>query len=130
MIDIRVIEEAVLKLLLKLNVAQSCGPDTIPARILKELAHEIAPYLISIFQRCFDTGKVPKDWRMANVTFIFKKGEKYKPSNNQPVSLTCICCKMQEHISTSNVLKHLDEHKILTDCPHGFRAKRAARLNS
>ena len=26
---------------------------------------------------------------------------------------------------TSNVLKHLDEHNILTDCQHGFRARRS-----
>ena len=123
--DIHVTEEGVLKLLLKLNPAKACGPDSIPARILKELAHEIAPYLVSIFQRSLDTGKVPKDWRMANVTAIFKKGEKYKPSNYRPVSLTCICCKIQEHIITSNVLKHLDEHNILTDCQHGFRARRS-----
>ena len=71
-----------------------------------------------------DTGKVPKDWRMANATAIFKKGEKYKPSNYRPVPMACICCKIQEHIITSNVLKHLDEHNILTDCQHGFRARR------
>ena len=89
--DIHVTEEGVLNLLLKLNPAKACGPDSIPARILKELAHEIAPYLVSIFQRSLDTGKVPKDWRMVNVTAIFKKGEKYKPSNYRPVSLTCNC---------------------------------------
>ena len=112
-------------MLLKLNPAKARDPDSIPARILKELAHEIAPYLVSIFQRSLDTGKVPKDWRMANVTDIFKKGEQYKPSNYRPVSLTCICCKIQEHIITSNVLKHIDEHNILTDCQHGFRARRS-----
>ena len=67
----------------------------------------------------------PKDWRSANVTAILKKGEKYRPSNDRPVSLTCICCQIQEHIITSNILKHLDEHHLLTDCQHGFRARRS-----
>ena len=58
-------------------------------------------------------------------TAIFKKGEKYQPSNYRPVSLTCICCKIQEHILTSSILKHLDEYDILTDCQHGFRARRS-----
>ena len=62
---------------------------------------------------------------MANVTAIFKKGDKYKASNYRPVSLTCICCQIQEHIITSNVLKHLYEHNIITDCQHGFRARRS-----
>ena len=103
----------------------ACGPDLLPARILKELAHDIAPYLTIIFQKSLDTGRVPKDWRSANVTAIFKKGEKYQPSNYRPVSLTCICCKIQEHILTSSILKHLDEYDILTDCQHGFRARRS-----
>ena len=39
------------------------------------------------------------------MTAIFKKGEKFKASNYRPVSLTSICCKIQEHVITSNVLK-------------------------
>ena len=41
------------------------------------------------------------------------------------MSLTSLCCKVQEHIITSNILKHLEEHDILTDCQHGFRAHRS-----
>ena len=122
MTDIRVTEEGVVKLLLKLNPSEACGPDLLPARILKELTHELAPYLVIIFQKGLYTGRVPKDWRSANVTAIFKKG---RPSNYRPVCLTCICCKIQEHILTTNILKHLDKHHILTDCQHGFRARRS-----
>ena len=86
------------KLLQKLNPAKATGPDLLPARVLKELASEISAYLTAIFQRSFDTGYVPKDWRKANVTAIFKKGEKFKASNYRHVSLTSICCKIQEHV--------------------------------
>ena len=60
-----------------------------------------------------------------NVTAIFKKGEKYKPANYRPVSLTSLCCKILVHIVTSNVLNHLDEHHIPTDWQHGLRARRS-----
>ena len=50
----------------------------IPARILKDLADEIAPLLASIFQRSFDCGEVPDDWRSANITPAFKKGDRFK----------------------------------------------------
>ena len=73
----------------------------------------------------FTKGEVPTDWRQANVIPIFQKGEKYLASNYRPVSLTCICCKLLEHIIVSNILKHLDLHNILVDCQHGFRAKRS-----
>ncbi|MCG8077787.1 MAG: reverse transcriptase family protein, partial [Candidatus Thiodiazotropha taylori] len=123
--DIKVTREGVEKLLLKLNPAKACGPDLLPARVLKELAQDIAPYLAIVFQKSLDTGNVPKDWRSANVTAIFKKGEKYKPSNYRPVSLTSICCKLQEHIVSSHINKHLDKYQILTDCQHGFRSRRS-----
>ena len=107
--EIEVTNEGVVKLLLKLNPNKASGTDLLPARVLKETATEIGPFLTIIFQKSFDTGIVPKDWRTANVTAIFKKGEKYKASNYRPVSLTSLCCKLQEHIVTSGVLKHLDE---------------------
>ena len=55
---IKVTEQGVAKLLLKLNPAKACGPDLLPARILKELAHDIAPYLTIIFQKSLDTGVI------------------------------------------------------------------------
>ena len=123
--NIRVTKQRVVTLLLKLNPAKACGPDLLSAMILKKLAHVIVSYLTIVFQKSLDTGRVPKNWRSANVTAIFKKGKKYQSSNYRPVSLTCICCKIQEHILTSSILKQLDEYDILTDCQHGFRARRS-----
>jgi hypothetical protein len=81
--------------------------------------------LTLIFQKSLDEGNIPNDWRTTNVTAIFKKGEWYKASNYRPVSLTSLCCKVQEHIIVSSILKHLDAHQILTDCQHWFRARRS-----
>ena len=123
--EIDISTEGVAKLLRKVNPNKASGPDSIPARILKELADDIAPLLTTIFNKSLEQGEVPLDWKKANVTAIYKKGDKYEPSNYRPVSLTSLCCKLQEHILVSNVLSHLDEHDILTDCQHGFRARRS-----
>jgi hypothetical protein len=56
---------------------------------------------------------------------FLKKGDKHSAVNNRPVSLTAICCKVLEHIITSNIRKHLSHNKILHDCQHGFRSKRS-----
>ena len=93
--------------LTQINPNKACGPDMIPARILKELAEEISPLLKAIFQKSLDSGTVPDDWRSANVSAIFRKGDRFKASNYRPVSLTSLCCKIQEHIITSNILRHL-----------------------
>ena len=117
--------EGIEKLLKNLDPSKATGPDQIPARILKQFATEFAPHLTTIFNVSLSKGDVPEDWRHANVIPIFKKGDKYLASNYRPVSLTCICCKLLEHIVVTNILKHLDHYNILVDCQHGFRSKRS-----
>ena len=41
------------------------------------------------------------------------------------MSLTCLCRKLLEHVVVSNMMKLVDQHKILTDCQHGFRTRRS-----
>ena len=48
---------------------------------------------------------------------------KSDPANYRPISLTCICCKIMEHIILSHMAKHLSLNNILTDQQHGFREK-------
>ena len=48
-----------------------------------------------------------------------------KAVNYRPVSLTCITCKLFEHIICRHVLDHLEQHKILADLQHGFRSGRS-----
>ncbi len=67
--------EGVRKLLKEINITKATGPDSIPARILKEMADEISPILTSIFQQSLDSGEVPHDWRIANIAPVFKKGD-------------------------------------------------------
>ena len=41
--------------------------------------------------------------------------------NYRLVSLTCVPCKLLEHIVCSNIMAHLDEYKLLSDRQHAFR---------
>ena len=72
-----------------------------------------------------DQGTLPDDWKTANVAPIFKKGDRCKAANYRPVSLTCISCKLMEHVISSSMMRHLDDNGILTDTQHGFRKHRS-----
>ena len=80
-----------------------------------------------IFNESLAQGTVPDNWRQANVSSVYKKGEKYDAANYRPVSLTCICCKTLEHILVTNINKHLAFESILADCQHGFRSQRSRK---
>ena len=54
---------------------------------------------------------------------LFKKGDRALASNYRPVSLTCILCKLLEHIVYSNIMDHLEKHNLLSDRQHAFRKK-------
>jgi hypothetical protein len=69
----------------------------------------------------FAPGKVPSDWNHANVTPVLKKGDKHNPGNYRPISMTCIACKLLEHIFASNMMQHLETNNILYELQHGFR---------
>ena len=69
----------VLKQLKSLNVSKSCGPDNCHPFFLKECAEEIYLPLTDIFHKSLSSGVIPDDWKKANITCIFKKGNKQDP---------------------------------------------------
>ena len=123
--DIHIDSHGVKCLLDKLKPHKASGPDGIQARILKECSGELADTLSDIFNQSLSTGQVPRDWRDASVAPAFKKGDRYNPVNYRPISLTCISCKVFEHIIVSNIMRYISKHDILTDIQHGFRENRS-----
>ena len=123
--NLNISTEGLIKLLKAVNPNKTNGPDNISCRILKEAAESISPYLQLIFIKSIEEHNVPKDWLVANVTAIFKKGDKSQPVNYRPVSLTSVPCKIMEHVIFKHIMNHLDKHNILVDFQHGFRNKRS-----
>ena len=119
---ITVTVEGVQKLLENVNINKAVGPDKIPNQILKECATELAPAVMCLFQRSLDSGTLPDDWTNANVSPIFKKGDRHRAENYRPVSLTSVLSKLLEHIVCRSIMCHLERNNILTSKNHGFRA--------
>ncbi|KAK4818426.1 hypothetical protein QYF61_012960, partial [Mycteria americana] len=99
-------EEAVSDLLRLLDIHKSMGPDGIHPRVLRELAEELAKQFSIICQQSRLTGEVPDDWRLVNVTPIYKKGWKEDPWNYRPVSLTLVLGKIMEQFILSVLNRH------------------------
>ena len=64
--------------------------------MLVELVEEISEVVAIMYNKSLTTGDIPNDWKLANVTPVFKKGSKSNPSNYRPVSLTVNLCKILE----------------------------------
>ena len=91
--------------------------------------HFCLPFLSPVFAHCFlqsiDTGEIPKEWFLASICPLFKEGGRLLACNYCPVSLTCVPCKLLEHIVYSNIMSRLDEHKLVSDRQHPFRKNRS-----
>jgi len=66
-------EDRVQDYLRNMNIHKSMGPDEIHPTVLRELADAIAKPLSMVFERSWQSGEVPGDWRKGNTVPIFKK---------------------------------------------------------
>ena len=70
-----------------------------------------------------------RDWKLANVTPLFKKGDKSNPGNYRQISLTSVVCKLMESILRDKIVEFLEKNNIIKDSQHGFRNKRSCLTN-
>ena len=122
-------KEEVCKLLQKLNPGKAPGPDGMYPSILKDLAEEISEPLSTLFMQSVREGKVPQDWRDANVMPIFKKGSKQEACNYRPISLTSVICKGLETLMKKKLVSHLSTNNLLNKSQHGFLQARSCLTN-
>ena len=69
--EIRVTPDAILHKINKLNRGKAQGPDEIPPRVIYELGRELSVPLSILFNKSFELGKIPLEWKNANVAAIF-----------------------------------------------------------
>ena len=122
-------KECVLTKLLRLKINKAPGVDDIVPRILVENAYLLSEPLLYIFKTSLEAGKVPAEWKKANVTAIFKKGERECPGNYRPVSLTSHVCKVLESILKDNIVNHLNRFQLINGTQHGFTKQRSCLTN-
>jgi len=92
--DVNFTQHDVLQALSKLRVDKAAGPDEVSAHLLIEIKDNIAYPLFVIFRKSLDEGVVPDDWKSANISFVFKKGNGNVMDNYRPVSLTSQVCRV------------------------------------
>ena len=125
--QIQISVKGIEKLLKSLNPHKAAGPDQFKPIVLQTLHAELAPILQVIFQKSLDSGKLPYIWKEANVSPIFKKGDKSDPANYRPISLTCVLCKVLEHIVASNLTNIWLIPTYYLNCNTGSRRRGPAR---
>lgn len=122
--DVVVHKEGLRAMISNLDIRKAGGPDNVTAIMLKIFAVNVPSFLDSILlliNKSLEFGKVPKKWKQAIVSPVFKSGDRKDVNNYRAISLTCILSKLTEHVLCSNMWRFLNQNKIIVDNQHGFR---------
>ncbi len=121
-------EKQIKEYLNNLDPTKAAGPDKVHPRVLRELSEVLAKPLQTIFNSSLRTGVVPKAWKRANISAIFKKGDRSDPANYRPISLTSIVCKIFEKFMRTWILDHMERNNLLSPQQYGFLPGRSTTL--
>jgi len=116
--DFRIDFRTVRSILKSLNANKSYGPDGISGKILKKCHFSLAYPLSILFNLSFNLGQIPKEWKLANVVPVHKKGDKSLVENYRPISLTCLIMKVFERCIRDALLSVCQDS--IHPSQHGF----------
>ena len=101
------------------------GPDGIVTRVLTEAGPALVSALAHVFNLCISHGKHPREWKLSNITVLFKGGGKdpCDPLSYRPISLTSLVGKLFESLIADFLIPKLEERDFFSSHQGGFRRK-------
>jgi len=119
--NISVENHKLLSLIRHINPNKAAGPDGISGKMLLLCDDSVTLPLQIIFCNILSTSIYPDEWKIANVTPVFKKGNKQLINNYRPISLLPICGKLLEKLIFSELYCYLNNNNLITKNQSGFR---------
>ena len=101
------------------------GSDPISYNMIKHFPNIFLGKLLAFYKICWNSGKLPSDWKNATIVPIHKQGKpKSNPSSFRPISLTPHLGKVFERILKVRLEHFLEKKGILPLFQAGFRRGR------
>ncbi|PZC74908.1 hypothetical protein B5X24_HaOG207038 [Helicoverpa armigera] len=97
---------------------KAVGADGVPIEVWKAMGPRGVGILTNLFNRVWDTGRIPNQWRRRVITPVFKgKGSVQECGNYRGIKVMSHTMKLFERIVDSR----LRQECIVSDCQYGFR---------
>ncbi|CAB4002664.1 Hypothetical predicted protein, partial [Paramuricea clavata] len=116
-------EMSVLEELSKLRTNEAIGLGGFSAKLLRDSANLVAPYLTKLFNLSLRCGSFPDIWKKGRFTPIFKSGDPTSSNNNRPITILPTLSKSLEQTVHHQVYNYMQERKLLASQQFGFRSK-------
>ena len=115
--------EDITALLQSVDASKATGHDDLPGIVLRNSASILAPSLSIIFNTSLCQGCVPRQFKIANVSPLFKGGglDPCQPTAYRPISLLPVVSRLLEKIVKAQLTSFLTDHSILPDSQFAYR---------
>ena len=115
-------------MLQKLKPNKAASSDCISPHLMKELAVVLSSVLIRMYQFTLNSGTITAQLKTAIVALVFKNYNCSKAANYRHVSLTSVCCKLNQHIIAKAIMNHLKENGVVSKMQHGFHQAHSCEM--
>lgn len=85
----------------------------------------ISKPLAYLINKSIEDGAFPEAFKMAEITPIYKSGNKADPLNYRPISIISNFAKIFEKIIKQRINDYLNKYKILSERQYGFRENKS-----
>ena len=83
----------------------AAGPDGLLGEFYKSSTIHIVPFLVKFFNFSSEHGLFPKEWSLATIQSLHKKGDLNAPDNYRGISLLNICSKLYSFVLNKRITK-------------------------
>ena len=97
------------------------GVSEIPTSIIKANQKTVLPFLVNIFNDCFQKCKFINEWKSAIVTPLHNKVDIIDMNNYRGISILPPVSKLFERILAEQIKHYFLSNNLLTEEQHGFR---------
>ena len=105
----------------KLPTNKASGPDYIANKLLKITSDTLCYPLATLFNKSLSQTIYPVDWKISNVSAIFKRDIDVLKNNYRPISLLCCMSKVFERLVFNEMYAYFMENGLLTPRNSGFK---------
>ena len=100
---------------------KAAGPGGVPIELYKNAPDVAIQYLTTLFQKCLDGEEIPVEWKIAQISSLYKKGDKKNCANYRGLSVTASTGRLYGRILRDRIEKEIVDQEEQS----GFRPGRS-----
>jgi len=100
---------------------KSPGADRVPYEFFKNAPETFLSKLLLVYNKMYETGKVPDSFKKATIFPLFKKGDANDANNYRGLSFIDCIAKLFTSLLNRRLTRWVEERQIITECQAGFR---------